>query len=63
MLHTICMHIRPEAYVEKQHVSTTFLDDIEKQLGRKLTDEEKAEIGGESPTVDVEEDLDTIERI
>lgn len=61
LLKTLCMHIRPEAYFQNDQkvVSTSFADDIEQQLGRKLDADEKAELG----IIDVEDDLDTIERM
>lgn len=61
-LRSLCMHIRPEAYVdEKKSASTDFIKDIESQLGRPLDLTEKMELGAD---LDLDEqDVDTIERV
>lgn len=62
LVKNICMHIRPEAYYKQDEnvvASTTFAEDIEQKLGRKLSSEEKLELG--FPEEDT--DFDTIERM
>lgn len=59
------MFVRPEAFAElskpdeiEYSESSLLFEDIEKSLGRKLTEQEK-----ELMTTDIAENIDTIERI
>ena len=59
------MHIRPEAYKDKEdqsmsdNASTNFLEDIETKLGRNLTPMEHLTLSNPEESTD----YDTIERI
>lgn len=61
LIKTLCMHIRPEAYFEKesQTVSTDFVGEVEQQLGRPLTEEELAALGAPIEEV-TDDDVDII---
>lgn len=63
----VCMHIQPGAFKDElmggeETVSTDFLDEIEKGLGRPLTREERSQLAVSEPISDVE-DVDVIESV